>query len=74
MISGYESVHFRADFLDHARRLVTQYDGRLDRDCAIDDVQVAVANADCHGSHNDFVGTGIRNFDVLDGQGFSDRS
>ncbi len=66
---GLNSVDLRADRLDDAGRLVAEDRRRRERVVAVDEVQVAVADAAGDGAHEHLAPDGLLDLDVLDRQG-----
>ena len=63
---GLNSVTCGADRLDDAGRLVAEDGGRRERVEAVDEVQVAVADAAGDGAHEHLAPDGLVDVDVLD--------
>ena len=70
VIAGLELGHVRADRLDDAGGLVAEDRGGRERVVAIDEVQIAVAHTARDGAHEHLASDGLRDLDVLDGEGF----
>src|SRR5438105_2576386 len=67
VIAGAQRRHVGADRLDDARALVAQHDGAIEGPAplAIDDVEVAVADAGGRGAHEDLAAPGLVDLDRL---------
>jgi len=50
-LSLLQSLDARADFLDHADTFVTEHEARLDRECAVIEVQIGSADSGASDSH-----------------------
>ena len=67
MVTGLEVGHVLADGFHHTRRLMAQHGGQRIGVQAVDEVQVAVAQAGGGGADQHLAAARLRDVDVLDG-------
>ena len=65
---GLNSLDLQPDLLDDPGRLVAEDGGRGERVEAVDEVEVAVADAGGDGAHQHLAPDGLVDVDVLDGE------
>ena len=66
VIAGLQVRDLRADFLDDAGGLVAEHRGRRPHVEAVDEMEIAVADAAGDGAHDDFALFGLVDIDLLD--------